>query len=157
VPRVGLAWASRGPRVDSVGLASASRGLSGPRVDSVGLAWASRGPRVGLALASAPSPAPAPASAASTRGDAPPRRLYNGMLGEWIKYYPLYERVVDRKRNRGQYFIIHERDTRLPLGDVDRVTNGAFVRTQYGATFRILLYEQDSVVSLQSLLEATQR
>jgi hypothetical protein len=88
---------------------------------------------------------------------APPCRMYNGMLGEWIKYYPLYERVVDRRRNRGQYFIVHERDTRLPLGDVDRVTNGAFVRTQYGATFRVLLYEQDSVISLQSLLEDTRR
>jgi len=33
VPRVGLAWASRGPRVDSVCLACASRGLC------VGLAW----------------------------------------------------------------------------------------------------------------------
>jgi hypothetical protein len=86
-----------------------------------------------------------------------PKRVYNGMVGERLKYFPLYERTVDGKRNKCQYFIVHSNGTRLPLGqDIDKVLDGTFVRMQLSSTtFKIMLYDQDDVMQLQKVLKGS--
>ncbi len=86
-----------------------------------------------------------------------PKRIYNGMLGERLKYFPLYERTVDGKRNKCQYFLVHSNGTRLPLGkDIDKVLDGTYVRMQLSSTtFKIMLYDQDDVVQLQKVLKGS--
>lgn len=86
-----------------------------------------------------------------------PKRIYNGMVGERLKYFPLYERTVDGKRNKCQYFVVHSNGTRLPLGqDIDKVLDGTYIRMQLSSTtFKIMLYEQDDVVQLQKVLKGS--
>lgn len=85
------------------------------------------------------------------------KRMYNGMVGERLKYFPLYERTVDGKRNKCQYFVVHSNGTRLPLGQaIDKVLDGTFIRMQLSSTtYKIMLYDQDDVVQLQLVLKGS--
>lgn len=84
-----------------------------------------------------------------------PTRIYEGLLGERLQYHPCYERSI-HGRNQCQYFIVSANGTRLPLGEMSRLQNGAFVRVQYsGATMRIVLYDEDDVINMQNVLKGS--
>lgn len=85
-----------------------------------------------------------------------PKRIYNGLLGEHLQFYPLYERNVDGKRNKCQYFVVHGNGTRIALGEVPKVLDGSFVRMKHtGTTFKLILYDQDEIVQLQKILKGS--
>ena len=84
-------------------------------------------------------------------------RLYTGMLSEFIKFFPLYERRIDLKRNKFQYYIVTANGTRMPISeDIEKLRNGMFLRLQYAEnTYRIQLYEQDDLKNLQKVLQGS--
>lgn len=84
------------------------------------------------------------------------RRVYEGSLAEYLHYYPLYERSVDARRGKCQYFLVTDNGTRVPMGEIEQVITGAYVRMRYSnETYRIVLYDQDDVLNLQKVLQGS--
>ena len=85
------------------------------------------------------------------------KRLYKGMLGEFIKVYPLYERVLDVGRNQHQYYIVMNNGTRMQIAkSTEKLRSEAFVRSKYTQnTYKVQLYEDEDMNVLQRILKGS--
>lgn len=87
------------------------------------------------------------------------KAYYDGLLNDTFRYWPLYERTIDRQSERYQYFVVTDNATRVPVSKVNglpRLLDGMFVRIEeLMVTFRVLLYDEDDLTSLQKVLTGT--
>lgn len=71
-------------------------------------------------------------------------RVYEGSLSEQLHCVALHERMVDRARNRYEYYVQEPTGARLPLGgELDRLVDGAFVSARHTrTTYRVARYDE---------------
>jgi hypothetical protein len=82
----------------------------------------------------------------------PTKRVYEGMLGERLRYSPLFERRTDTARDQYEYFVLQDNGARVPLGRMRKVMHGDFVRSEFSSsTFRIMVYAEESATHVNHL------